>query len=1402
MTEPTAASPPYESAAEMRHANTQLLQALDERLGTDSRPESEAAALAAMRPDIESFLQRGAATGCYVDDTQERTACQVLLDYWSSSLAHARMDVGRPRLVPFNAQALPDLKDKPCPFVGLEAFSDDTHRYFFGREKAAADLLARLGTTPLVVVQGGSGSGKSSLVMAGVLPVLGAPDRDPRWRIVGPFTPGNAVLERLARVVLGANADTAAAVDAMRRDPMHLVAMVGGAQAPALVLVVDQFEEVFTLSDETERQVLAAAFAGLLQARPGDRVILTMREEFSSQLDELVPLRPLLSGPARFSMGDWPMGYEQLKAAVEGPAALVNLQFQPGIVDDMVQSVSRSGTTALPLLQFALRRLWDRRQRNRITWDVYKQIGASPLKALELFADDVYDGVQHFEEKRVEFERVLTELVRVNRLLEPYRQQVLRSQLLAAGSAQTPEVLDLLERHEFIRVTPTESGGDAVVEVKHEALLRNWPRYKEWIDAKRERVRQRIALNEAAQRWDAGGRSASEGLLGGWQLQEVQQLRDLSALEEAYVQSSADAADRDRIARELALRRQEWRKSLVGAAAVVALATVVTFGWLAWDARQDRKREAGLRQQTHVQMQISQAKEQIARAKETSYRQQIDHALTGALRAVNDARSIEDRAASIAMQAQLREMLLSNLRNAAGLRRLFVGDAGAVFHAATFHPTRPEALLAFGGSGGTTYVAGLVEPFAKSLDSCGTSIVTALAFDAAGHRLAAGCGDGTLSVWSTDDWSRLGRTNMRVFERSLWTLAFSPDGRTIAAGGYDRHIALVGLTEDGAPLNAPLATAGGTLPIGYVWSMVFSPAGDTLLAGDGVGTVLVCRPAAHSTWSCTRSRAYPGEPDKPPAETDAIRALAYTPDGQQIAVGRWNGGVELWDADFSAKSRVPIDVGEWPGPVHGLSFFEACGRRQLAIGKGTGLQYRSADPSLQGAAPAAGCAMPRSAPVGDETYGVAFHAPTGLLAAATRGSYVAVLEPAAKQDPLRTVLPPMATKKGLPVRGTIVAEEGSQAWLAVPIVPAGPGLPNLALRALREGRIDGAGGVAALSAGDAEILRVSASTHSRRLATLGCRPASAERRCAPKDPHEVAVWRFAARLEAVAPIVSVTAAEFGALLPRRIALSPDGQRLVIAFEPPALRSGAGDAEAQAWRELDVQARRILVVPIDGRGSRTWVESGLQSLRELAFSPDGRLFAAGGTAPQPQPGAGVDQVRLWNVSDSGLQPSAQPPLALSPLANKVSDIAFAADARGHSLLLAGGDSGAIDRWDVASGRELGTLRADSRPVQQIAFSAAASAVAAADSQNVVRLWDTDSWSAIQLTPPTDRVDVPGYIAFGGDGGWLVSGASTLQLWDVDIQSLRRKVCALMREPGQHGADSPTPLWRRDGLCEPP
>ena len=541
----------FESANELRVVHGQLLDALDRQLDEGDAAGSEAEAVARLEPQIRRFIQRGAATGVYLTEVSDRTSVQVLMDYWVSSLARAAIGAPSGKLAAFDASKAPDLKDKPCPYVGLDAFRGPA--FFFGRDSDTQVLLAQLDRSHLVVVVGASGSGKSSLVMGGVLPALESGKGSAAFRIAPPIVPGNAVLAPLARTALqvsGRNLDeTHAMAERLRLEPQYLVELLGGVDAPATVITIDQFEEVFTLVGQPEREALAAALAALLDAPAGHRVILTMREEFKSRLVELRALTGRLEN-GWYSMR--PMGYEELRAAVEGPAAAVNLQFQPGIADDVVKKVLGQ-PAALPLLQFTLRALWDRRDRNRVTWDVYRGVG-DPLTALQLAADRFYDS--RSPETQREVRRILLELVRVDELLEAYRQPLPKSELLKAGQANTEAVLRLLEEGDYLRVTAEPGSADAIVEVKHESLIRNWPRFVAWIAEKRIERRQRLALSQAARTWDAAGRP-TEGLLTGWQLEDAKRHSDLTDLETQFVVMSAAQVDLAAREREAALNREK-----------------------------------------------------------------------------------------------------------------------------------------------------------------------------------------------------------------------------------------------------------------------------------------------------------------------------------------------------------------------------------------------------------------------------------------------------------------------------------------------------------------------------------------------------------------------------------------------------------------------------------------------------------------------------------------------------------------------------------------------------------------------------------------------------------------------------------------------------------------------------
>ena len=868
---------PFESVTEFREAHARVLEALDKELGDATSAVGEATALARLESRIREFLERGEATGVFIEEIKERTACQVLLDYWVSSLSQAGRPVGSVRLARFDGTQLPDLKDKPCPYVGLDAFRERT--FFFGREADIQSLLVQLQKAPLVVVLGASGSGKSSLVIGGVLPEIVAEAPPPGLCVVPSFVPGNAVLKHLVEAVhqslCGAGAGVADEAAALRDDPTYLSSIVGGAGARSVLITIDQFEEVFTLSDQADREALVANLAELLGAERGHRVILTVREEFRSRIVGLRALSPYLD-TAWYSMR--PMGYAELRAVVEKPAALVNLQFQSGIVDDLVKKVLGQ-PAALPLLQFTLRALWEKRDRNRITWEVYRKVG-DPLIALTASADEFYEGLA--QQAQDEVKRILLELVRVDELLEAYRQPVPKSRLLQAGRANTEEVLSLLVKKDYVRITSAAGETDAVVEVKHESLVRNWPRFVAWIDEKRHRFRERLALTQAAERWAKSGRP-QEGLLTGWQLEAAKSATELLELEKEFVQASVEAVERVQREKEAALRREAQESKAAAnrfrrlwvATAVLAVIAIVAITWATIKNLENRERVL-----------------QAMKLQPLNYTDdQLDLAL---LLGIEANRSKE-------VQPELRRALLTTLESNLELRTFFPGHTDGV-RAVAFSPD--GKILATGSYDSTIILwdansGQMLLPPLKGHDR----ELYRVAFSPDGKILASASGDRTVRLWEVKTGHLIGTLS---HDDEVYSVAIEKNGKILASVSKDGKVRLWNVDsrkqEDVLVHNE--AEAGKAT--GQVLNVAFSPDGNIVASGGWDGRIVL--------WDMKKRR----QTGKPLMVNRPVFSMAFSHDGKTIASGNNEGRVDFWNV--RARRRIGTPSPDHLGRVFGVAF--------------------------------------------------------------------------------------------------------------------------------------------------------------------------------------------------------------------------------------------------------------------------------------------------------------------------------------------------------------------------------------------------------------------------------------------------------------------------------------------------
>lgn len=574
---------PFDSVAALRAAHAALMRTV--RGARGGHPEAAAQA-PQVRDQVVDFLRRAQATGRRIDDASDRDTAQGVLDYWVAALlnvadaAQDALTLSPLVLEPFDHTLAPDLSDKPCPFCGLSAFAEADADRFFGRGEAVKALVEAVGREGVVLVAGPSGSGKSSLVLAGLVPRLkaGALPGSDGWRYLPVVVPGADPLSALLRAVCPPGRDQRVFVldhrPSLERDPGVLVDLLGvGPEAPPAVLVIDQFEELFTLcGDQRARERFAEAVATAGRDRPPrHRVVLTVREDFAGDAGRLPAFRRL-AGDRELWFRPHELSARELHRVIERPAELVGLVFEEGIVDDLVKEVVGE-PTALPLLQFALLRLWEGRHRNRVTWDVYRAVGR-PREALKRTADQVYDRLLLEDQEATK--RIFQTLVQPTAGAEFVRKRVRRESL--AGVVGVPDRADrVLQRFVeagLIRLSPGVEPADDQFEVTHEALIRNWPLLGEWLEEVRRRSEKEIQLLAAARLWRESGRKPGYLLVG-------------EAVDDAerYAAASPEIAELVRASAAQRKRTSNRRIAVLGTLLAAALVGLAVTGWALVRAR-------------------------------------------------------------------------------------------------------------------------------------------------------------------------------------------------------------------------------------------------------------------------------------------------------------------------------------------------------------------------------------------------------------------------------------------------------------------------------------------------------------------------------------------------------------------------------------------------------------------------------------------------------------------------------------------------------------------------------------------------------------------------------------------------------------------------------------------------
>jgi WD40 repeat protein len=1192
------------------------------------------------------------------------------------------------------------------PFKGLHYFDEGDADLFFGRETLVTQLVDRLHATRstphqarFLAIIGASGTGKSSLVRAGLVPTLRWSSPAVDW-LVESFTPTAHPLWALATAVHpeGAPRATVATLAAVcARNPEGLrvyadrlrdqSAPAGRSQSqgPQRLLVVDQFEEIFSLCrDENERRAfIDNLVTAALEPHAAIFMLLTLRADFYAHCAPYAALRDVLSNQQVY-IG--PMSGEELRRAIEEPAKRAGWELEPGLVEVLLNDIGADRAYAaepgaLPLLSHALLETWHRRRGRTLTVSGYLASGGvrgAIAETAEAVFHDELDARQQAIARNI-FLR-LTELGEDNMAAETRRRATYEE--LGADSEDAPTVRYVLTRLADARLITTEAG---TAEVAHEALIREWPTLRGWLEENREALRLHRHLTLAAEAWARQGRDPSE-LYRGARLAQATEWADanagaVNALECEFLKASndqdqAEAAEREaqrqrelEAARQLAqvekqraelqtraatqLRRRALYLAGAFILALLMAGTAVIF--------EGRARQSAIAAEHERRLALSR---ELASAAISNLPVDPERSVLLALEAINTTYNVDRTWTSEAETALHEAILASRVQLSVPL------DQGEVTSMA-FSPLQDAKQVATASRDGTVKLWDTTTGQIRLLlAGPAPGAVNHVAFSADGLRLATASDDGRARVW--DAKTGLEMLSLAGHSDSVTAVAFSPDGRHLATASADGTV----IVWDAQTGNNLLTLADHA---GWVTSLAFMPDGTRVVMAsyEGEGQVRVLDIEAGLSGDEIR--------DDNGSAVEALRlpgaVVAVSPDGTRLAGILADASVAVWDAQtgdqlLSLRGHTNVRTSVGFSPDGTRLFTTSLDRKAIVWDAITGEQLLT----LAG----------HSQPV----FAAAF-SPDGLrLATASADETLRVWDLAPSREALTLFHPPGNTSWfALSPDGRRLVLTGEAA--AVPTVwELAPqhGAPGeiASVRALfdLEGHTDFVRGLAF-------------SRDGTRIAT-GSFDGTAK------------VWDTATGREVLALSDNTGPVHI-------VEFSPDGQRLATASD---------DLTAKVW---GLDTGELLLTLIGHKAP----------ILNIKFSSDGQLLATGDDAGQTiiwEAGTGRS---LFELIHSGT----------------VFGLDFSPDG---TLLATATSDGTAKIWrltTLASGeaavpQERFTLAGHTSTIVTTVFSPDGARLATASRDGTVRLWDVDSGREV-LTLYGSGVGLC-CVAFSGDGAHLFTG----------------------------------------------
>ncbi|WP_018567298.1 WD40 repeat domain-containing protein [Streptomyces sp. PsTaAH-124] len=1187
-----------------------------------------------------------------------------------------------------------------APYAGLVAFRTEDAPWFFGRRRQIGHLTERVGRRRFTAVVGASGAGKSSLLHAGFVPAWRA--EHPEGQVVT-LTPGPHPLAACLKALRAQRAAHRRDAGAGDDDPVGRAALrlLGDRPASAeLLLVVDQFEETFTLCEEPEEasRFIAALLAAAHTPGSRCRIVVSLRADFYAHCTD----HPALADVMREDQV--PVGAlttEELRQVICGPAARAGLTVESALLAELV--VRAQGRSAvLPLLSHALRETWRRRRGNALTLAGFEATGGME-EALARTAEQAYDALDPARQRIAR--DVLLRLTASGDGAEDVKRRVERSELKLCGGDPAP----VLEHFARARLLVLDHD---TVEIAHETLIRRWPRLRDWLAEDREGLRVHRELTGAARQWAAVGRDTG-ALYRGVRLDRAhawaaaRDSRALSGDERDFLAASLRARSRERAA---ALRERRRLRGLLALVTALLAGALAATG-IAVGSRQEATRE---RDQARSQQMAQQA---------------------GQLRRTDPAQALRMALAGYRTRptAAARGALLSMY--ASPYARQLKGDVRVEAVAFGPRPTQADT-LATGDADGVLRVWDTSGPRPRPVAVArGRTALRSLAFSPDGALLASADARGEATLWLVGPGGQLTRRAVLTprspagFDGPV-AVAFSPDSRHLAVAGPGGAVSLFPNTvtstdtrastdtrtsthtATGAETGTAAGSGSGTDRIapratlgdqrrGYLQSVAVGADGRSVAATGPGGTAV---------WHLDRAWTHP---DRPVRRLPAADSLAFAPHGDRLATAEADRTVRIRDL----SGRRPRTTAELTGPTDRILALTFSPDGRTLAGAGVDPTVRLWDvagpvdpqPSTGPGTPAAqgtpaGAGTPVQRPLSGHTgyvTSIAFSRDGRTLA--TGGND--------------------RTTRLWDLPGPALAGHSSSVY-AVAFSPDGRTLATGSYdRTVRLWRVTGRHerSEAVLGGHDAAVNSVAFAPHGRLLAsgsldhTLrlwdvgGPRP--------PRRLARVVAGPDAVNAVAFAPDGRHLATAGGdrtlriwdirtPARPRQIAVrtAHRDELEAVAFSPDGrtLATGGRDRTVRLWDVGRPDRPRPLAV----------LRCHHDAVKALAYSPDGRTLASGGDDRR---------LCLWDTARSAARPQLLATRGDFPGAVK----ALAFTPGGRFLYSASDD--AVRQWDVRDpGRpaEWAGLRGHAKPVDALAVSPDGRTLATGSEDWTALLWDTD------------------------------------------------------------------------------